>query len=760
VRLWYSWKDDETDPIYGFTLTIRDDIPSGTQNPYDGNTYDYSMPGRVLWSREFDGGNFPFEPLEFKISHYADLSPDYEWFWDPFWARDPCEKGDQHVWQVDIEIDPRVAFRQRGTPDDPNTYWLEVNASTSWATNPLLGWKTSVDHWNDDAAWWDWRIYPIPRVYRELRYPQDHPYEPNSIDMAFMISTTAEANEPNGTIKWLQRPDETPNGMDIRCDRSDQIPRWLADDFSCTTTGPITDIHLWCSWRDDDKGSIERFHLSIHEDLPTYDPCNTHFYSMPGEELWSKDFYTGDFNETLYLDLDPNYEYWFDPNGPGGPSDDPNGDQQIWQYDFYIDEAEAFTQEGDPCEPKIYWLNVYVVLDQDIPGTEFGWKTSIDHWNDWAVYWDNEWNEWWVLWYPDGHPLHGAQVDMAFSITQPEVSEDDLDFGDAPDPCYPTLLANDGARHIIGGPYFCDPAGGDAPDPEPDGQPDPWATGDDFDAEGDDEDGVNFPLLVPGQPDFIYLDVCGGGGIVEIWIDWDGSGSWEATEQVHNAWLPDGPHAIPVTPPAGSVTGLTFARCRISTAGVGLPTGQADDGEVEDHMVEIEQLILTCWDNITQCAGQSSGDGTCNGFVNLGDLFALKAYFGKCAPWTAPECCSDYNQSSRLWHRSSRAVDGQPKLSIKAVTTVAANKRASLRACPCFCASNALQKKWPWSDNLFDFSAVRCYISTDKDFCLSEERRKCYCSSDCSKRSVRVRGPRGHAQSVCFDLPCQKLCAQ
>ncbi|MHC4866422.1 MAG: DUF7901 domain-containing protein [Planctomycetota bacterium] len=622
VRLWYSWKDDETDPIYGFTLTIRDDIPSGTQNPYDGNTYDYSMPGRVLWSRKFSGGNFTFEPLEFKISHYADLFPDYEWFWDPFWARDPCENGDQNVWQVDIEIDPRVAFRQRGTQENPVIYWLEVNATTHVSSNNLLGWKTSKDHWNDDAVWWDWRIYPVPRVYRELRYPPGHPNEPNSMDMAFMISTTAEANEPNGPIKWLQRPDETPNGMDIRCDYKG-------------------------SWRDDIIGGIETFHFSIHEDLAIYDPRNPYSYSIPGEALWSRDFFPGEFDETLYLDLDPNYEHWFDPYTTD-PCSDPCGDQQIWKYDFYIDEDEAFTQEGDPCEPKIYWLGVYVELDQSIPEAEFGWKTSIDHWNDNAVHWDADWWDWAMLWYPDLHPLHGSQVDMAFSITQPGEAED-LDFGDAPDPCYPTLLANDGARHIIGGPYFCDPAGGDAPDPEPDGQPDPWATGDDFDAEGDDEDGVNFPLLVPGQPDMVFLDVCGGGGIVELWIDYNGDGDWDEPDEFEfSGYMGDGPNTILVNPPASSVPGPTFARCRISTAGVGVPTGQADDGEVEDHMVEIEPEEAVCWDNITQCAGQSFGDSTCDGFINLGDLFALKMYFGTAAPWTPPECCSDYNHDNRV----------------------------------------------------------------------------------------------------------------
>jgi hypothetical protein len=642
VRLWCSWKDDEVDEIYDFTLTIREDIPAGVQNPHDSNIYDYSMPGKVLWSREFLGGAFAFEPKEFEMSLYADLWPEYEWFWDPFWARDPCERGDQQVWQVDFDIDPRVAFRQRGTQENPVIYWLEANAQTSMSSNKRLGWKTSTDHWNDDGVWWDWRIYPIPRIYRELRYPPGHPNEPNSMDMAFMISTTAEANEPNGPVKWLQRPDETPNGMDIRCDRSDQVPRWLADDFSCTTTGPITDIHLWCSWRDDFIGEVEMFHLSIHEDLPPYDPCNPYTYSMPGEELWSRDFYSGEFDETLYLDLDPNYEYWFDPYRY---FDDPCGDQQIWQYDFFIDEHEAFTQEGDPCEPKIYWLDVYVLLDQSFPGTEFGWKTSIDHWNDCAVYWDPDWSNWSMLWYPDGHPLHGSQVDMAFSITQPEVS-DDLDFGDAPDPCYPTLLASDGARHIIGGPYFCDAIGGDAPDPEGDGQPHPWATGDDTDG-NDDEDGVNFPVLVQGQPDTVFLDICGGGGIVELWIDYNGDQDWDdAGELEFSGWMGDGPGAIVVNPPAGSVIGQTFARCRISTAGTNAPTGQADDGEVEDHMVQIEEVDCLstiapeyaawvslgkplCWCYRRQCRGDIDGIQTGPFHVAIPDLTLFKQCFNQ-----------------------------------------------------------------------------------------------------------------------------------
>jgi exo-beta-1,3-glucanase (GH17 family) len=58
---------------------------------------------------------------------------------------------------------------------------------------------------------------------------------------------------------------------------------------------------------------------------------------------------------------------------------------------------------------------------------------------------------------------------------------------------------------------------------------------------------------------------------------------------------------------------------------------------------ELHEWFSSCWD-CRECAGQPSGDATCDGSVNLGDLFALKAHFGQCAPWTDPECCADFNQ--------------------------------------------------------------------------------------------------------------------
>jgi hypothetical protein len=56
---------------------------------------------------------------------------------------------------------------------------------------------------------------------------------------------------------------------------------------------------------------------------------------------------------------------------------------------------------------------------------------------------------------------------------------------------------------------------------------------------------------------------------------------------------------------------------------------------------------FTCWD-ANECAGQALGDATCDGSVNLGDLFALKSAFGESAPWVPPECCADFNHDDSV----------------------------------------------------------------------------------------------------------------
>lgn len=100
--------------------------------------------------------------------------------------------------------------------------------------------------------------------------------------------------------------------------------------------------------------------------------------------------------------------------------------------------------------------------------------------------------------YPEQEPLRGSDVSVFHNVVETEV----LDFGDAPDPTYPTLLAQNGARHVILTGFSL----GALTDAEPDGQPDAQALGDDL-AGTDDEDGVLFPVaLFPGVQAPVVVD--------------------------------------------------------------------------------------------------------------------------------------------------------------------------------------------------------------------------------------------------------------
>jgi hypothetical protein len=166
-----------------------------------------------------------------------------------------------------------------------------------------------------------------------------------------------------------------------------------------------------------------------------------------------------------------------------------------------------------------------------------------------------------------------------------------LDFGDAPDPTYPTLLANNGARHTVGSGLFL----GAAVDPEPDGLPNAAATGDDVDGI-DDEDGVVFMSTIdPGTTASVDITASTAGALLDAWIDFNADGDWsDAGEQIFtNESLAAGVNSLTFNVPAGAnPLTTTFARFRISTAGNLSPTGAAVDGEVEDYQITTAPVEL------------------------------------------------------------------------------------------------------------------------------------------------------------------------
>jgi len=172
-----------------------------------------------------------------------------------------------------------------------------------------------------------------------------------------------------------------------------------------------------------------------------------------------------------------------------------------------------------------------------------------------------------------------------------------MDFGDLPD-IYPTLLADDGARHII------DTSPGSALlgenlDSETDGQPHPYALGDDLNGV-DDEDGVVLLTpMIPGQ-NAVFEVTIGGVGYLSAFIDFNGDEELQEVElvaatgpaAVDLGTLGDtyfsevGVYQLTVEVPSDA-EGLMPTRWRITNnenEGGNSVDGEALSGEVEDHI--------------------------------------------------------------------------------------------------------------------------------------------------------------------------------
>lgn len=121
------------------------------------------------------------------------------------------------------------------------------------------------------------------------------------------------------------------------------------------------------------------------------------------------------------------------------------------------------------------------------------------------------------------------------------------------------------------------------------------ATGDD--ALGlDDDDGVTFAsnVVQQGQLDaeatVSVTNLTGSDARLDAWIDFDGDGTFEASEKIFAGPVGAGVTDLTISydVPATAAVGLTLARFRLSDADSALgPTGVAAAGEVEDHTLFI-----------------------------------------------------------------------------------------------------------------------------------------------------------------------------
>src|SRR5205085_7160156 len=87
------------------------------------------------------------------------------------------------------------------------------------------------------------------------------------LDFAFALTTTPPNHPPpqcrESDVKFAQFP-QLDGGFSL-WDNGQWV---LADDFICTNTGPVTDIHIWGSWLNDLVDPTPTFWLGIYYDVP------------------------------------------------------------------------------------------------------------------------------------------------------------------------------------------------------------------------------------------------------------------------------------------------------------------------------------------------------------------------------------------------------------------------------------------------------------------------------------------------------------
>jgi len=184
------------------------------------------------------------------------------------------------------------------------------------------------------------------------------------------------------------------DGWDVRA----SYYTFLADDWRCTESGPVTDIHLWVSFKGDVAFVPETLHTAIWSD----DISGP--YSKPGSQLWHRDIGTSGYS---LLPLAPTGQQgWYDPSA------DPdviieNDHQRVFQINILIPEAEAFYQ----TQGQVYWLEFTV---QKPVESELGWKQSgSEQFRDDAVWRIQDGTPWTPIEDPDTN----LSMDLAFVIT-------------------------------------------------------------------------------------------------------------------------------------------------------------------------------------------------------------------------------------------------------------------------------------------------------------------------------------------------------
>lgn len=218
--------------------------------------------------------------------------------------------------------------------------------------------------------------------------------------------------EPESYKKWSQPPTRNPSSAYPECYYGWNEHSFytegpvVADDFLCSDTRPITDVHWWGSyegWLADVSPPQElapvMFHVGLWTDVPI---SKNGVFSHPGEMIKEWVVSLGDLSEeAVGCDYYPEYT-----------------SETCFLYNFNIPEGDWFSQDEGP---NIYWVSIAAMYDTLPEILRWGWKTRDHFFNDEAVIITAPVNPGTGYTYETGMPMSLAYQrgpwDMAFEIT-------------------------------------------------------------------------------------------------------------------------------------------------------------------------------------------------------------------------------------------------------------------------------------------------------------------------------------------------------
>jgi hypothetical protein len=342
ITLWASWYHDVLSGSSAanatFTLSIRQDIPANR------SATGYSMPGKVLWRKTFNKGEFSVGPVQtYAESYYSPANSTFE------------QNTRAMLYKYTFKIDSAEAFVQTGTTKSPVVYWLTAQSTLIHSPGSVatrLGWKCSASHWNDAAVWVK-AEEPYDGTWNKLTYPKGHSLSGRPIDLAFAVET----EKAGAGTTFL---------------------RVVADDWRCGSSQPITGVAWWGSYIGYDyppakcqQATLPRqpdsFLLTLWSDVPDPDPSNARDFGQPGRKLWE---YQADVFDEVMVGFDNN------PYPTFAPSIEP-----VYRYTVRLPEDRRYTPDG---KNSVLWLSVTAVY-KDIKSAVYPWGWTNHAYATWDL---------------------------------------------------------------------------------------------------------------------------------------------------------------------------------------------------------------------------------------------------------------------------------------------------------------------------------------------------------------------------------------